>query len=215
MYNLEFVKTCDIIVTSKITGSFLEGDFMRAVEPIRDLKEINAMKKYLKGKNIRDYALFVVGINVALRISDLLELTWGDVLKDRDFKTVNLKEGKTKKIRDIKLNKAAQRALRELLETLDTYKLSDYIFKSREGDNEPITRQQALNILKDAAEAIGIEENVGTHSLRKTWGYHAWKNGFNPALIMETLNHSNLNIMKRYLGIRQDEINDLYDNLNI
>jgi integrase len=215
LYNLEFVKTCDIIVTSKTTRSFLEGDFMRAVEPIRDLKEINAMKKYLKGKNRRDYALFVVGINVALRISDLLELTWGDVLKDRDFKTVNLKEGKTKKIRNIKLNKAAQRALRELLETLDTYKLSDYIFKSREGDNKSITRQQALNILKDAAEAIGIEENIGTHSLRKTWGYHAWKNGFNPALIMETLKHSNLNIMKRYLGIRQDEINDLYDNLNI
>ena len=88
---------------------------MRAVEPIRDPKKINAMKNYLKGKNIRDYALFTVGVNVALRISDLLELTWKDVLKDQDFKVVNLKEGKTQKTRNIKLNKAAQKALEELL----------------------------------------------------------------------------------------------------
>jgi integrase len=188
---------------------------MKAVEPIRDPKKINAMKNYLKGKNIRDYTLFVMGINVALRISDLLKLTWGDVLEDKNFKVINLKEGKTRKTRNIKLNEAAQKALEELLGSLDTYSMDDYIFQSREGDNSPITRQQALNILKDAAEAVGIKENVGTHTLRKTWGYHAWKSGFNPALIMETLNHSNLNVTKRYLGIRQDEINDLYDSLNI
>lgn len=188
---------------------------MNIVEPIRDLKKINAMKNYLKGKNIRDYALFVVGINVALRISDLLNLKWRDVYDGKNFKIVNLKEGKTKKLRSIKLNKVAQKALQELLESLDTYDMDDYVFMSREGDNKPITRQQALNILKEAAEAVGIKENVGTHTLRKTWGYHAWKSGFNPALIMETLNHSNLSITKRYLGIRQDEINDLYDSLNI
>lgn len=78
-----------------------------------------------------------------------------------------------------------------------------------------ISRQQALIIFKNAAKAVGINDNVGTHTLRKTWGYHAWKKGFNPALIMETLNHSNLAVTKRYLGIRQDDINDLYDNLNI
>lgn len=70
--------------------------------------------------------------------------------------------------------------------------MDDYIFKSREGNNRPITRQQVLNVIKDAAEAIGVKENVGTHTLRKTWGCHAWKSGYSPALIMETLNHSNL-----------------------
>lgn len=189
---------------------------MKAVEPIRDVRKINAMKKYLKGRNIRDYAMFVVGINIALRISDLLSLTWGDVLNDKEgFKVINIREGKTKKLRKIKLNKAAQKALEELLSSLKTYDMEDYIFKSRERSNRPITRQQALNILKEAAEAVGIEENVGTHTLRKTWGYHAWKVGYSPALIMETLNHSNLGVTKRYLGIRQDEINDLYENLNI
>lgn len=188
---------------------------MKAVEPIRDPRKINAMKRYLKGKSTRDYVLFVVGINVALRISDLLELTWDDVYDGEDFKILTLKEGKTQKIRNIKLNQTSRKALKELLETLDTYSMNDYIFKSREGINKPISRQQALNILKDAAESVGIKDNIGTHSLRKTWGYHAWKSGYNPALIMETLNHSNLSVTKRYLGIRQDEINDLYDNLNI
>jgi site-specific recombinase XerD len=94
--------------------------------------------------------------------------------------------------------------------------MDDYVFKSRERENKPLSRQQALNILKKAADAVGIkDDNVGTHTLRKTWGYHAWKKGFSPALIMETLNHSNLNVTKRYLGIRQDEINDLYGSLNI
>lgn len=188
---------------------------MKAVEPIRDPKQINTVKKYLKGKNVRDYALFTVGINIALRISDLLKLTWGDVLDDSIFKTVVLREDKTGKMRNIKLNKVSRKALEELLDTLDTYNMNEYIFKSREGDNKPITRQQAFYILRDAASAVGIKEKVGTHTLRKTWGYHAWKKGYSPALIMETLNHSNLTTTKRYLGIRQDEINDLYDSLNI
>jgi len=191
---------------------------MISVDPIRDEKKIRDMKTYLKGKNLRDYALFVIGINVALRISDLLKLTWSDVLDEnlKDFKAIRLVEGKTGKKRDITLNKTSQKALREFLDSLDTYGMDDYVFKSREGKNKPLSRQQALNILKKAAEAVGIkEDNVGTHTLRKTWGYHAWKKGFSPALIMETLNHSNLNVTKRYLGIRQDEINDLYGSLNI
>lgn len=188
---------------------------MKTVEPIRDPKKINAMKKYLKGKSLRDHALFVVGLNIALRITDLLNLTWADVMKGKRFKTLKLKEGKTKKDRNIKLNRTAQKALSELLESIGAYSTGDYIFRSREGNNSHITRQQALNILKNAADAVSIKENVGTHTLRKTWGYHAWKNGFSPALIMETLNHSNLSVTKRYLGIRQDDINDLYDSLNI
>jgi len=191
---------------------------MESVDPIRSEKKIRDMKTYLKGKNIRDYALFVTGINVALRISDLLKLTWSDVLDEnmKNFKAIRLVEGKTGKKRDITLNKASQKALREFFHSLDTYGMDDYVFKSREGENKPLSRQQALNILKNAAEAVGIkDDNVGTHTLRKTWGYHAWKKGFSSALIMETLNHSNLNVTKRYLGIRQDDINDLYENLNI
>ena len=67
---------------------------------------------------------------------------------------------------------ASQKAFRELLDSLDIYDMDDYVFQSREGDNQPLTRQQSLNILKDSAAAVEIKENVGTHTLRKTWGYY-------------------------------------------
>ena len=189
---------------------------MISVDPIRDEQKIQTMKSYLKGKNLRDHALFVVGINIALRITDLLVLTWGDVVDENGkFKEIRLLKGKTKKERRIQLNKPSQRALEELLESLDGYSMDDYLFQSREGAQKPLSRQQALNILKNAAIAVGIKDNVGTHSLRKTWGYHAWKKGFNPAIIMETLNHSDLTVTKRYLGIQQDDINNLYGSLKL
>ena len=190
---------------------------MNIVEPIRDKRKIENLKVYLKGKDKRSFALFTVGINIALRIADLLDLKWKDVLKEnkKTFKDIEMYEGKTTKYRKIKLNKSAKSALNELLVSLNTIEMDDFIFKSREGENKSITRQHALNILKDAAKAVGVTENVGTHSLRKTWGYHAWKTGFNPAIIMETLNHSNLSLTKRYLGIQQDDVNELYDKLNL
>lgn len=189
---------------------------MKNVDPIRDPRKIQAMKTYLKGKSPRDAALFVVGINVALRITDLLNVRWRDVLDDKQhFKPLTLVEQKTGKERRIHLNKPSQKALRDLQAALPTVSLDDYLFQSREGHQKPLSRQQALVILKNAAQAVGIKDNIGTHSLRKTWGYHAWKNGFNPALIMETLNHSNLAVTKRYLGIQQDDINDLYGQLNL
>ncbi|MDN6161717.1 MAG: site-specific integrase, partial [Atopostipes sp.] len=193
-----------------------EVNLMISVDPIRDEKKIQTMKTYLKGSSLRDYALFVVGINVALRITDLLALKWSDILDEKgNFKEIRIFEGKTNKERRIQLNRPSQRALRELLGSLDGYSFDDYLFQSREGAQKALSRQQALNILKDAAKAVGIKDNVGTHSLRKTWGYHAWKKGFNPAIIMETLNHSNLTVTKRYLGIRQDDINDLYGSLEL
>ncbi|MHB9925680.1 site-specific integrase [Clostridium botulinum] len=190
---------------------------MNNVEPIRDKTKIQDVKLYLKGKNLRSYTMFIVGINVALRITDLLSLKWGDVLKEnkKTFKDIEIYEGKTNKPRKIKLNKSATKALKDLMDSLPYINMNHFIFKSREGENKAITRQQALNILKESAKSVGVEENIGTHSLRKTWGYHAWKAGFNPAIIMETLNHSNLAMTKRYLGIRQDDVNELYTKLNI
>ena len=66
---------------------------MISVDPIRDEQKIQTMKSYLKGKNLRDHALFVVGINIALRITDLLALTWADVVDENGkFKEIRLLE---------------------------------------------------------------------------------------------------------------------------
>lgn len=187
------------------------------VEPIRDKKKIKDMKKVLLGNSVRDYCLFVVGINFALRISDLIKLKWSDVLKENKttFKNLRIREGKTKKPREIRINKNSKKALEQLRKHYGSTNLEDYIFKSREGGNKPISRQRATQIIKDATRAVEIEENINTHSLRKIWGWNAWRNGYSPALIMDTLNHSNLDVTRKYLGIRQDEINNLYDNLNL
>ena len=132
------------------------------------------MKIYLKGKNVRDYAMFVLVINIALHISDLLQLNWVDVLKSKtQFKDIYLVEGKTKKKRKIKLNKTRRKALKEHMYSLETFDMKDSLFSSREGNHNPISRQRALTILKDAAKAVGIKDNVGTHTLRKPWDFHA------------------------------------------
>lgn len=187
---------------------------MERVEPIRSMKKIQDMKKYLLGTgNIRNYALVVLGMNSALRISDILGLTWGDVYdyEENEFKShVWVEERKTGKDKKFLLNKNALEGLQRLLGELQRPDPHEYIFKSREGDNRPITRYMAGRIVKEAAAALGIKEKIGCHSLRKTFGYHSWKKGVPLPVLMELYNHSNQAITKLYLGISQDDIDDVY-----
>ena len=76
-----------------------------------------------------------------------------------------------------------------------------------------ISRIQAFRLIKDAAENIGITQNISCHSLRKTFGYHAWKEGVSPAVIMEIYNHTNFAVTRRYLGVSQDDKDDVYLNM--
>lgn len=189
---------------------------MRSVSPIRNLKDIEILKLYLRQKNIRDYLLFVLGINSNLRISDLLNLKFQDVwIKNKPKEYIELKEQKTGKHKKIKINDSMSKAIREYVKSLPTFTSSDYLFFSKKNPSKPISRQQAHFILKTAGQFCGIDEPISPHSLRKTWGYWAWKNGVSLILIMEALNHSNTTVTKRYLGIMQDDIDDIYINLNL
>jgi integrase len=191
---------------------------LNTVEPIRDKKKIDAIKKYLLGADkIRDYALFVVGINTGLRIADLLNLTWQDVLNEKKrFKDIiYIREKKTGKEKKFLLNENAQEALRRLFKALDIRNYACPIFISRNGNTKAISRSQAWRNLNTACAAVGVKENVGTHTLRKTWGYWAWKSGVPLPIIMEVLNHSSITVTKRYLGITQDEINRAYMELKL
>lgn len=187
---------------------------MERVEPIRSEKKINDLKKYLLGSgNIRNYTLVVLGINSALRISDILSLTWNDVFDydENTFKThVEIKEQKTGKAKKILLNKSAIEALQRLRKELGHIIAQEYIFKSREGENKAITRYMAIKIIKEPCAAVGIREHIGCHSLRKTFGYHSWKKGVPLPVLMELYNHSNQAITKIYLGISQDDIDSVY-----
>jgi site-specific recombinase XerD len=93
--------------------------------------------------------------------------------------------------------------------------LNGYIFTSRKGENKPITRQRAWQVINEAAEAVGIKDEIGTHTLRKTFGYHARMKGVSIELIQKLFNHSAPSITMKYIGITQDELDNVYFNLNL
>lgn len=188
---------------------------MNKVEPIRDSNNIDAVKKILKERNIRDYLMFVLGINTGLRISDLLKLTFEDIINNKEIRSqIIIKEKKTGKIKQFPITKSACKAIIEYLEYISIYKRNDYLFKSVRG-NRPISRVQAYRIINSAARKAGIETAIGTHTLRKTFGYHFYQQYKDVALLQEIFNHSTPSITLRYIGINQDNINNAYKNFNL
>lgn len=171
---------------------------MNYVEPIRSKEDIEIMKEYLRDWNDRNYMIFLVGLNTGLRISDIINLKVSNL---RGWYII-LTERKTRKVRKTKMNGT-------LKKELDRYvrgkKISDYLFQSRKGKNKPITRQMAYLILKTAATDCGVE-NVGTHTMRKTFGYHYYQKHKDIGTLMDIFNHSSPAITKKYIGINQDSI---------
>ena len=188
--------------------------FMEFVQPIRDKEKIKTIKFILKNRSLRDYCLFVLGINSGLRISDLLKLRIADVLERGKVKErITLREKKTNKFKDFPLSKGTRQALAEYLKTRE-YQINEPLFISRTNKGF-LTRQQAYLILNDVAKQVGISDKIGTHTLRKTFGYHAYNSGYNIELIQKLFNHSAPSITLRYIGITQDEMDDVYLNIDL
>lgn len=180
---------------------------MNIVNPIKDVKDIEKMKQSLSG---RDLLLFVFGINSSLRISDILSLKVGDV---RNKTSLILFEKKTKKRKEFRFNQSLITALNELVP--ETASDDDWLFPSKRNAEKPLDRTQAWRNLNAAAKRAGITVNIGTHTLRKTWAYHRYKAGYNVAQLMVALNHSSQTETLRYIGIEQEQIDDLYDSINL
>ena len=182
---------------------------MEFVQPIRNLKQIETIKKLLKQQNLRDYCLFVLGINSGLRISDLLKLQVIDVTENGKIKDrIRLREKKTNKFKDFPLSEKTKQAIKEYLKTRN-YKENEPLFVSRKNRGF-LLRQQAYKIINDVAKSVGIKEKIGTHTLRKTFGYHAYNNGYDIAIIQKLFNHSSPAVTLRYIGITQEELDDVY-----
>ena len=163
---------------------------------------------------MRDYCLFTVGTNSGLRISDLLNLTVNDVIdKDKIKDRIRLREKKTNKFKDFPLSDNAKSSIREYLKTRN-YKPNEPLFLSRKNKGF-LLRQQAYKIINDVAKSIGIKDKIGTHTLRKTFGYHAYNNGYAITLIQKLFNHSTPAITLRYIGITQEELDDVYLSLDL
>lgn len=186
---------------------------MNTVEPIRDLNSIRRIKGNLKEhKNPRDLLLFVLGINTGLRISDILPLKLGDVQdKKGDPKNyIYLTEKKTHKQRKIVLNSEVKKALQIFFTKSDIYDLNTYLFTSEKSDkNRPLTKTMAWNLVNKWCREVGIIERVGTHTLRKTLGYQMRKKGIAIEVIQEMLGHSSVGVTSRYIGISQEELEEV------
>ena len=91
----------------------------------------------------------------------------------------------------------------------------DYLFTKTTNYGRPLSRSQAFRIMKKAAEETLHTSHVSCHSLRKTFGYHAWKQGVPPALLMDIFNHSSYGVTKKYLGIEQDERDSIFMKIDL
>lgn len=188
---------------------------MKIVEPIRNPKKLAQIKSMLKGQdNPRNYLLFSLGINFALRIRDLLGLRVRDVRNEdntiKDFLFVQ--ESKRGRQRRIKINAGAREALDYYFGRVRAAP-DDYLFPNPRNSKRPLSRVQAYRLINQWTEAVGLTEGrYGTHTLRKTWGYQARKHhGVPIELIMEKLGHESPAVTKRYIGITDDEIEDVED----
>lgn len=191
----------------------LEMIKMKFVQPIREPEKIEEMKSELKKNGTRDYLLFSLGINSGLRVSDIIKLQIKDLLNaDKTIKThITIIEEKTNKVKRFKINAVLGEEIRQYIKNMLP---DEYIFKSRKGINKPISRVQAYRILSETATKIGLEE-IGTHTLRKTFGYHFYQKTKDVALLQQLFNHSSPSITLRYIGINQDIIDNAYDNFSL
>ena len=184
---------------------------MAATEPIRSKQELKELAEYyLRQGKIRNYTLIIVGVYTALRVSDLLRLTWADVYdseKQAFRKHVTIIEKKTGKSKTFALNKHVIGALRLCC----PHRRGDFIFSNNRKDPKMLSRVQVWRIIHEAVVAVGITGKVSCHSLRKTWGYHAWTSkDVSPVVIMHVYNHSSYEITRRYLGVAQDDLDKAY-----
>ena len=188
------------------------------VEAIKEKRQLEKIKKEMKrDSNILALALFTCGINSALRISDLLSLTFEDIKGDRIY----IKESKTKKGKQFPINAN----FKEAVEDLKLYynrlgiKPIGYLFKATGNRarslDKAISRQYAYEILNKYCAYAGIKGNIGTHTLRKTWAYHMYSLGYNIEKIQKALNHSSPKVTLAYIGIEQEEIDDMYISVNL
>jgi integrase len=180
------------------------------VEPIRDKKAIQRIKKQLRDSP-RDLCLFVLGINTAYRANELLSIKVGDVRDLRPGDVLTRKQSKTKKYRGVVLNQVAQESIQTWLASEAGQKLTDddYLFTGKRGVLKVAT---VSTMVKTWCQDVGLKGNYGSHSLRKTWGYWQRKErGTAIPLLMEAFRHSTQRQTLEYLGIEADEIAEIYD----
>ena len=214
-------------------GMSCEVDAFRTDEEIKVMidvydKHINEASNNEKKKlACRNKMLFIIGINIGLRASDLRTLTWDFFFEDMGNGELKFRDGynlrpkKTRKAgKYVKLyfNDSVKKIINWYISMYPINNLGDFIFKSRVGD-DAITVNAMWRVIKDAAKEAGIKRNIGTHSLRRTFCRRAYDNAVDKSkallIIQKILNHSSQAVTMQYLGLLNEEIEDVFDSMNI
>lgn len=196
------------------------------VQPIRTKKDLEDCFVYLRremnqvdGKTnpvlkqlkTRNYYLVFLGINIGLRITDLLKIKAGQIKKGY----IQLREEKTGKLQQII---AHEDVMDEIIKNyINKFNLDDdsYLFASRNGFNKPMTRQNVSNIIKEVADALKWKFPVNTHTFRKTFGYHYYQKTKDVVSLQRMFNHRDTRVTLIYIGIIQEEIDQARQNFKI
>ena len=178
---------------------------MEYVEALRDVKEINAIKKVLKKHSERDYVLFVLGINTGLKITEMLSLKVEDLMNDKQEVNsfIQIPQKDSLPMKEVYVNEQVRKAVRHFVKEQELAN-ADYLFASAK-TKLPISRQQAYRIVHDAAKEVGIAGKIGTNSMRKTFGFHAYKRGVAISLLQKFFHHSTRSETLKYIGIDKEE----------
>ena len=188
--------------------------------------DIQAMQKALLYNSslkpsycLRNYLFFVLGVNTGFRASDLCMLRWSNIFHPNSSSFNNetwneVVEEKTGKKRQVVINESSQKAILFYLTSLgitpSTLNPTDYVFKSRKG-NTHINPDSMRKVIKEAAAQCHIPFNVGTHSMRKTFGYNLYKASNNDiGLVQNVLNHSSAKATLRYIGMDREYTRNAY-----
>ncbi|KAB2387541.1 site-specific integrase [Bacillus toyonensis] len=175
---------------------------MQFVHPIKSIEDIQKMEKSLMCYcSYRDYFMFVFGIHTGLRISDILPLKVKDVKGQRHLLLI---EDKSEKVKKVILNDAL---ILVILEYIQDKHDDEWLFPSR-NSNKHISRIQAYRTLNKAAQQVGIDK-IGTHTLRKTFGYHYYQKTKDINSLMAFFNHSCQDVTRKYIDILEEESKDV------
>ena len=177
------------------------------VEPIRKKKAIDDIKKLL---NRRDRCLFTLGINTAFRANELLSIRTEQVRELGVGDTLQLKQSKTKEHRRVTLNKAVIATLTDYLEH-EGSDLADNDFLFRSSRGAVLTVPTVTNMVKSWCASVGLQDNYGSHTMRKTWGWWQYKQGKPLPLLMVAYGHATQLQTLNYLCIQAEEVSELYD----
>ena len=200
----------------------------RWVDPIRDKADIHKCLEYLKSRYyyssrkdmrdaaLRNYLLFVVGINVGLRVSDLTALRWSN-LYEPDMETFidakNKREKKTKKMKVICPNTPIKEAVQFYRSCIDTQpEYDDFVFMPTQKSEDHLKTGAVEYMMKNVAKACSLKGNYNTHSLRKTYAYQLYMSytnagdQFSLVKVQRALNHRNAQETICYLGFTRDQL---------